>query len=281
VRIDLHTHSNRSDGTDTPSELVRNAARVGLDVVALTDHDTTVGWAEAQGTADEVGIRLVKGIEISTKLEHKSIHLLGYEMDPADGPLVAELDRILGGRDDRLPRIVAALNEVGIDITEPEVRARSGAAEASGRPHVADVLVDKGVVADRNEAFDAYLNPGRPGYVSRYAVPTDAAIRLVTAAGGVTVLAHPWSRGSHRVLTADRIAALAGAGLSGLEVDHPDHDPEQRRQLRGLAEELGLAVTGSSDYHGLGKSDAFALGVNTTAPEELEKLLSAPAAPRA
>jgi predicted metal-dependent phosphoesterase TrpH len=273
VRIDLHTHSNRSDGTDTPSELVRNAARVGLDVVALTDHDTTVGWDEAQATADEVGVRLVRGIEISTKLEHKSIHLLGYEMDPTDAALLAELERILGGRDDRLPRIVAALKEVGIDITEAEVRTRSGAAEASGRPHVADVLVDKGVVADRNEAFDAYLNPGRPGYVSRYAVPTDEAIRLVSAAGGATVLAHPWSRGSHRVLTAERIAELVDAGLDGLEVDHTDHDPHQRAQLRGLAEDLDLVVTGSSDYHGLGKSDAFALGVNTTAPDQLERLI--------
>lgn len=273
MRIDLHTHSDRSDGTDTPVELVRNAARVGLDVVALTDHDTTVGWADAQESADDVGIRLIRGIEISTKLEHKSIHLLGYEFDPRDTALLDELDRVLEGRDHRLPRIVSALDGIGIGITEAEVRERAGDAEATGRPHVADVLVDRGVVADRDEAFEKYLQPGRPGYVSRYAVPTDQAIRLIKAAGGVTVIAHPWSRGSDSVLTPTRIAQLVDAGLDGIEVDHNDHDAEMRARLRQIAHELGLVITGSSDYHGTGKSELFSLGCNTTAPEQLDRLL--------
>lgn len=273
MRIDLHTHSDRSDGTDTPTQLVENAARAGLDVVALTDHDSTVGWDDAQAAADRVGIRFVRGIEISTKLDGSSIHLLGYGFDPDDAPLLRELDRVLEGRDGRLPRIVEKLREHGIDITEPEVRERAGAARASGRPHVADVLVDKGVVVDRAEAFDRFLKPGRLAYVPRYAAPTHDAVRLVKAAGGTAVLAHPWSRGSDRVLTPGRIAELVDAGLDGLEVDHNDHTPAQRAALRAVAAEHDLVVTGSSDYHGAGKGPDFHLGANTTDPEQLARLL--------
>ena len=271
--IDLHTHSNRSDGTDTPTELVENAKKAGLDVVALTDHDTTVGWGEAHEAADRVGIRLVKGIEVSTAIDHRSVHLLGYDIDPRDVPLVEELRRVLDGRNGRVPKIVAAFARIGIDITEEEILAKSGDAGSTGRPHVADVLIDKGVVKDRSEAFDLYLQPGMPGYVGRYSVPTAEAVRLVKAAGGKAVLAHPWSRGSDKVLTPDRIAELVDAGLDGIEVDHPDHDEEQRESLRKIAASHDLIVTGSSDYHGSGKSDAFRLGANTTSPEELEKLL--------
>jgi predicted metal-dependent phosphoesterase TrpH len=273
VTIDLHTHSNRSDGTDTPTELVENAQAAGLDVVALTDHDTTVGWDEAQEAADRVGIRLVKGLEVSTATEHVSIHLLGYDVDPRDQPLVEELRRVLDGRNGRVPKIVAAFARIGIDITEEEILAKSGDAGSTGRPHVADVLIDKGVVKDRSEAFDQYLQPGMPGYVGRYSVPTADAIRLVKSAGGKAVLAHPWSRGSDKVLTPDRIAELVDAGLDGIEVDHPDHGEEQREGLRKIAASHDLVVTGSSDYHGTGKGPEFRLGANTTRPEELEKLL--------
>jgi 3',5'-nucleoside bisphosphate phosphatase len=273
VNIDLHTHSNRSDGTDTPTELVENAKKAGLDVVALTDHDTTVGWDEAQEAADRIGITLVKGIEVSTAIDHRSVHLLGYDIDPRDVPLLDELRRVLDGRNGRVPKIVAAFARIGIDITEEEILAKSGDAGSTGRPHVADVLIDKGVVKDRSEAFDLYLQPGMPGYVGRYSVPTEQAVRLVKAAGGKAVLAHPWSRGSDKVLTPDRIAELVDAGLDGIEADHPDHDEEQREGLRKIAATHDLIITGSSDYHGSGKSDAFRLGANTTDPEELEKLL--------
>jgi 3',5'-nucleoside bisphosphate phosphatase len=273
VRIDLHTHSNRSDGTDTPTELVENAKAAGLDVVALTDHDTTVGWDEAQEAADRIGIRLVKGIEVSTRIEHTSVHLLGYDFDPEDAPLLDELGRILDGRNGRVPKMVAALQRAGIDVTEDEIVAKAGNAEASGRPHVADVLVDKGVVSDRKEAFDTLLSPGKPGYVGRYAASTDAAVRLIKAAGGKAVLAHPWSRGSHAVLTAERIAELVELGLDGLEVDHADHTDEDRETLTKIAAAHDLVVTGSSDYHGTGKGPEFRLGANTTRPEELDKLL--------
>ena len=273
MRIDLHTHSNRSDGTDTPTELVENAKAAGLDVVALTDHDTTVGWDEAQEAADRVGIQLVKGLEVSTALSHQSIHLLGYEVDPRDAALLDELRRVLDGRNGRVPKIVAAFARIGIEITEEEILAKSGDAGSTGRPHVADVLIDKGVVKDRSQAFDQYLQPGMPGYVGRYSAPTAKAIRLVKEAGGKAVLAHPWSRGSDEVLTPDRIAELVDVGLDGIEVDHPDHDEAQREGLRKIAAAHDLIVTGSSDYHGSGKSDAFRLGANTTSPEELEKLL--------
>ena len=273
MRIDLHTHSNRSDGTDTPTELVEKAKEVGLDVVALTDHDTTVGWDEAQAAADRVGIRLVKGIEVSTELQHKSIHLLGYEHDPADAPLLAELTKVIEGRSGRVPKFVARFKAIGIDVTEEEILAKVGDADAVGRPHLADVLIDKGVVTTRDEAFRDYLSPGMPGYVGRYSIPTDAAIRLVKAAGGKAVLAHPWSRGSHQVLDTDRIAQLVEAGLDGIEVDHPDHDTDQRDELRKIAAVHDLVVTGSSDYHGTGKGPAFGLGANTTAPDQLERLL--------
>ncbi|MGH3458441.1 PHP domain-containing protein [Aeromicrobium sp.] len=273
MRIDLHTHSNRSDGTDTPTELVENAKAAGLDVVALTDHDTTVGWDEAEVAAERIGIRLVKGIEISSSIDHKSVHLLGYDFDPTDEPLLKELGKVLDGRNGRVPKIVAAFERIGIDITEEEIVAKSGGAEATGRPHVADVLIDKGVVADRGEAFDNYLSPGKPGYVGRYAAATEEAIRLIKSAGGKAVLAHPWSRGSDSVLTAERIAELVELGLDGLEVDHADHTDDDRESLLKIAGDLDLVVTGSSDYHGTGKGPEFGLGTSTTHPDQLERLL--------
>ena len=150
----------------------------------------------------------------------------------------------------------------------------AGPAEALGRPHVADALVALGVCADREDAFDRFLSPGRPGYVDRYAADLGEMLSLVTAAGGVSVVAHPWARMSRRVLTADTMGELAAAGLAGIEVDHPDHDIDTRRRLRAIAAGLELVVTGSSDHHGDGKGRAFELGSNTTAPEQLDRLIS-------
>ena len=273
MRIDLHTHSSASDGTDTPGDLVREAAAAGLDVVALTDHDAMSGWGEAQRTADEVGITLVPGIEISTRFHHRGVHLLGYLPDPTHPALVDELDRILEGRTARTPAIVAALREHGVDISEEDVRRESGGSVAAGRPHVADALVRSGVVADRTEAFATLLSPGQPGYVNRYASALEEMIALVAAAGGVSVVAHPWGRGSRSVLDADALAGLKALGLAGIEVDHQDHAPAARAELRAIARDLDLVVTGSSDHHGLGKVD-HDLGVNTTDPEQYERLMS-------
>jgi len=272
VRIDLHTHSNRSDGTDSPTELIENAKATGLDVVAITDHDCTEGWREASEAAERVGIELVKGIEISCLLAGKSIHLLGYEFDPDNGPLVEELKRVIDGRNSRLPATLERLRGLGIDIEAEDVRRWSGNAAAMGRPHVADALVELGVVANRDEAFDRYLMPGKPAYVDRYAADLYKAIGLVNGAGGVAVIAHPWSRGSHKVLTVKTFPELKEAGLAGIEVDHNDHDAATRVSLREIARELDLVPTGSSDYHGTGKID-FDLGCNTTPREQFERLL--------
>jgi predicted metal-dependent phosphoesterase TrpH len=276
VRIDLHTHSNRSDGTDTPAELVEKARACGLDVVALTDHDSTAGWDEAMAAGERVGIEVVGGIEISTMLEGVSIHLLGYGFDPEHPALLDELGRVLGGRDDRLPALLEQLDEHGMPLTVADVVAQSGAAAASGRPHVADAMVAAGYVRDRDEAFRDWLYDDGPVYVARYGTPLDHALDLVAAAGGVSVLAHPWARKGRRVLTPDVIAGLAERGLSGIEVDHLNHSPEVRDELRTLAHDLDLVVTGSSDYHGTGKGPEFHLGVQTTAPAEYERLLGDP-----
>ena len=273
MRIDLHTHSAASDGTDTPADLVRAAKAAGLDVVALTDHDAMSGWAEAAQAADEVGITLVPGLEISTKFRHRGVHLLAYLPDPTHPSLVAALDRILAGRTERTPAIVDALQRHGIEITEDDVRRESGGSVAAGRPHVADALVRLGVAPDRTRAFADLLDPGRPGYANRYAVPLEEMIPIITDAGGVSVIAHPWGRNGATVLDLDAFAHLRDLGLAGIEVDHQDHAPADRATLRAIAADLDLVVTGSSDHHGLGKVD-HDLGVNTTDPEQYERLVS-------
>lgn len=272
MRIDLHTHSSVSDGTDDPRTLVRKAAESGLDVVALTDHDTAEGWAGATAVAAEVGITLVLGMEISTRLGAAGVHLLAYLPDPTYAPLAAALDKILEGRNSRVPAICAKLGELGFEITAGDVRRRAAAAAATGRPHVADVMIAAGIVATRDEAFERFLNPGRPAHVNRYAVPLSEAIALVAASGGVGVIAHPWGRGRSGVLTEATLSDLRDQGLVGLEIDHQDHSPEARDALRAIARNLDLVVTGSSDHHGTGKID-HELGCNTTAPEEYERLL--------
>lgn len=271
MRIDLHTHSAVSDGTDPPDVLVRAAAAAGLDVVALTDHDTVAGWPSAARAADEVGIELVPGIEISTTLDGVGIHLLAYWFDPEHAALRQVLADIRVDRARRLERIVEALAAAGVPLTLDEVLAEAESAAAVGRPHVADALVRKGVVADRTEAFTTWLGEGRPGGVRKFAPDIDEVLALVDDAGGVSVLAHPWGRTSRRVLRPEVIARLSTVGLDGLEVDHEDHDPATRERLRTLAEELDLVVTGSSDHHGEGKVD-HPLGINTTAPEQLDRL---------
>ncbi len=272
VRIDLHTHSRASDGTQSPGELVRAASAAGLDVLALTDHDTAEGWDEAAATAAATGLALVPGMEISTRHAGRGVHLLAYLPDPTHPALVAELDRILEGRSSRLPVMLERLRELGIEIDDEDVHRVAGDAVAAGRPHVADALVELGVVADRSEAFRRYLSAGRPAYANRYAAPLERMLQIVDAAGGVSVIAHPWGRHGRQEPDEATIAALAEAGLAGLEVDHQDHDPAARERLRAIARNLDLVATGSSDHHGTGKVD-HELGCNTTAPEQLERLL--------
>jgi 3',5'-nucleoside bisphosphate phosphatase len=276
VRIDLHVHSTASDGTSSPAEVMRHAAEAGLDVVALTDHDSAAGWAEGAAAARREGIVMVPGVELSTKLRGAGVHVLGYLADLTYPPLAGELEQILAGRDGRLATMIAQLRRAGVDISETEVREQAYPSPAIGRPHIADVLVAKGVVADRSEAFRSWLSYGMPGYVVRYATPTAAMIELVTRSGGAAVIAHPWGRGSRRVLDPKAIGALMDAGLAGVEVDHQDHSPADRMRLRELAAGLGLIRTGSSDFHGSGKVD-HDLGCNLTGEGEYERLLDAAA----
>jgi predicted metal-dependent phosphoesterase TrpH len=247
------------------------AVEAGLDVVALTDHDTAQGWGEATEAAQRLGLDLVLGIEVSTRYVRAGVHLLAYLPDPEDPALAGALGRVLDGRNSRVPAILANLRAVGIEVTEEDVRRVASGTPATGRPHVADALVARGVVADRAEAFERYLNPGRPGYASRYAAELEDIVPMVVAAGGVPVVAHPWARSARPVLTEAAFADLQTLGMAGIEVDHQGHDAAARDELRSIARNLGLVVTGSSDYHGAGKVD-HDLGCNTTAPDELARI---------
>ena len=277
MRIDLHTHSRASDGTQTPTELVRAAKAAGLDVVALTDHDTSAGWDEATAAAYDVGITLVKGMEISARIvAGPGVHLLGYLPDPTYPPLVEGLRLVLDGRNDRVPRILDALREHEVDLSLDDVHAVAGEPAAIGRPHVADAMVRAGVVRDRDEAFADWLGWGGKAFVPRYAASVDDMLAAITGAGGVAVIAHPWGRVDHGpdggALGEATMARLKELGLAGIEVDHQDHRPQARAALRAIARNLDLVVTGSSDHHGDGKVD-HDLGCNTTAPDQLDRLL--------
>ncbi|GAA0981386.1 PHP domain-containing protein [Nocardioides aquaticus] len=277
MRIDLHTHSDVSDGTAPPASVVRVAATAGLDVVALTDHDTTLGWAEAEQAAREVGIDLVRGLEISCTHQGRGLHLLAYLPDPTHPGLRDLLARIGAGRSGRVPAMLAQLREAGVAIEQADLDREGSRTAATGRPHVADALVRLGVVASRDEAFRDWLDAGRPGFVDRWAASVTEMVQAVGEAGGVTVVAHPWGRGGRGALPEDEIAVLAAAGLAGIEVDHQDHDDTDRARLREVAADLDLVVTGSSDHHGTGKVD-HDLGCHTTDPEEYERLLARAAA---
>ncbi|MGV9526783.1 PHP domain-containing protein [Streptomyces cellulosae] len=264
MRIDLHTHSTASDGTDTPADLVRKAAAAGLDVVALTDHDTTRGHAEALAALPQ-GLTLVTGAELSCRLDGVSMHLLAYLFDPEEPALLAERELV---RDDRVPRakgMIAKLNELGVPVTWEQV-ARIAGDGSVGRPHVASALVELGVVDSVSDAFTPeWLADGGRAYVPKHETDPFEAVRLVKNAGGVAVFAHPAAVKRGRTVPDSAIAELARAGLDGVEVDHMDHDPGTRARLRGLAGELGLLVTGSSDYHGSRKT--CVLGEFSTDPE--------------
>ncbi|MFJ9375899.1 PHP domain-containing protein [Streptomyces sp. NPDC101455] len=264
MRIDLHTHSTASDGTDSPAELVRNAGAAGLDVVALTDHDTSRGYAEAIEALPS-GLTLVTGAEMSCRIDGVSMHLLAYLFDPEEPALLAERELV---RDDRVPRaraMVGRLQELGVPVTWEQV-ARIAGEGSVGRPHVATALVESGVVPTVNDAFTGeWLADGGRAHVAKHETDPFEAIRLVKAAGGVTVFAHPGASKRGHTVPEAAIAEMAAAGLDGIEVEHMDHDAETRVRLRGLAKELGLLATGSSDYHGSRKS--VQLGEYTTDPE--------------
>ncbi len=273
MRIDLHAHSTASDGTDRPTQLVHAAQAAGLDVVALTDHDTTSGWPEATAAAQVAGMTLVPGIEISCQRDGRSIHLLGYLLDPTRAGFATELDRIRAARATRLERSVEVLAAAGIPVTYAEVLAQVPPGATPGRPHIADALVASGVVGHRDEAFARWLHNDSPFYVRHYAPDPLQAVEMVRAAGGVAVLAHPFNGMLQRLVPAELVAELARDGLAGIEAHHEDHDESARRRAVALAGDLGLLVTGSSDYHGSGKTNR--LGQDTTDAAVLEQIARA------
>lgn len=278
MRIDLHTHSAASDGTMSPAALVQLAADSGLDVVALTDHDTTAGWAEA-AAAVPAGLTLIRGAELSSVWWPAdadeppiSLHLLAYLFDPAEPRLRAERERVRLGRVDRAQTMVGLMVADGHDMRWDDV-VEEAAGGPVGRPHVARAMVRRGLVSTMDEAFTVrWIGAGGRYRVAKPDTNVLAAIELVRGAGGVPVFAHPMAAKRGLLVPDGAYAVLAEAGLAGIEGDHVDHEPEARQKIRAIADELGLFVTGSSDFHGANKK--IAIGAETTDPEAYQRLLS-------
>ncbi len=275
--IDLHTHSNASDGTDSPAALIDKAIERGINILALTDHDTVAGWNEAitalSSHSQSSNLKLVLGSEISCQdKDGTSIHMLGLLFDENYQPLISELEKTRENRLTRMERIVARLNAAGIEITLDEVYAQKRGDATLGRPHLADALVAKGHVANRDEAFSTFLHNGSKFYINHYSPSPEEAIRLIKEAGGVAVIAHPLASRSGRRVNPEIFADLIAAGLDGIEIDHRDHQELERSALLRIALENDLVVTGSSDYHGTGKLNQLA--EFSTSPEQWERLES-------
>src|SRR6195952_5765216 len=269
--IDLHTHSSVSDGTETPAELIAAAVDAGLGTVALTDHDSTAGWNEAFAAAENTGLTVIPGMELSTNYGPASVHMLAYLFDPADPAILEETARIRDGRLHRAERIVERISK-DYGITWPDVLAQSVDGGTIGRPHIADALVANGDVENRSAAFETILH-WKSGYYEKYYAPSPlAGVRMIVEAGGVPVLAHPATHGRYRAMEESAIAELKDAGLFGLEIHHRDNTEDGKVRLYELARDFVLAVPGPSDSHGEGKPNRLA--ENTTEPAVLEKLLA-------
>lgn len=271
--IDLHAHTSHSDGTDTPAGLVDAAVAAGLDVVALTDHDVMTGWAEAGARAEEVGLTVVPGVEISCRHRGVSIHLLAYLPDPTHRGLLAELEASREARLGRMEAMVDRLARAGFPLTYADVVAQAEEGATLGRPHLADALVAAGVFPNRAVAFAEVLHDSSPYYVGHYAPDPVQAVRLVREAGGVAVMAHPFASARGRTVTDEVVVTMIGAGLAGLEAYHRDHDAAGTARAERLAAAHGLFVTGASDYHGSGKENV--LGEHTTEVDVLASILAA------
>ncbi|MFC0675754.1 PHP domain-containing protein [Brachybacterium hainanense] len=272
ARIDLHTHSTFSDGTSSVPELLREAREAGLDMIALTDHDTTAGWDDARAAARGSGVAVIPGIEVSAEHGSLSVHILALLVDPSPGTaLAAELRR---ARESRTRRARAMVDRIGRDhpVGWDDVLEQLAAADTTvGRPHIADALVARGVVADRSAAFAGLLAPSSPYYVPYYAPAPDTAVRAIVEAGGVAIAAHPASGMREGAVPVDLLERMTQAGLAAIEVEHREHDAVERERLRAYAQEHGLLITGGSDYHGAGKPNR--LGENLTSPAVLSALL--------
>lgn len=253
--------------------MVRRAAAVGLTAIALTDHDTVAGMAEA-AAALPLGLTLIPGMELSCRRDGHSVHLLAYLFDPGHDELAAQTQAIRDSRVQRAKAMVERLTDLGVPVTWEQVAAIAGEGGVIGRPHIARAMIDAGVVATVAEAFTTqWIGPGGPAYVAKYALDPAVAVALVRAAGGVCVLAHPLATTRGWLVPDELVAELAVAGLAGLEIAHPDHDHSQRAELRDLADRLGLVATGGSDDHGELTGDR--IGTEWTEPENLARLLGA------
>ena len=270
--IDLHTHTNCSDGTDSPRELVNKAIVQGLEVLGISDHDTTSGWKEATETL-RGSLKLALGSEISClTTDGISVHMLGLLFDPEHAEMQQVLEETRDGRLPRMRKMIEKMRAEGMDISMADVEQAMPEGATMGRPHLADALVAKKIVKSRDEAFVDLLHNESRFYVS-HAAPTPAeAIALIRRAGGVAVIAHPFASHRGQILKAEDFSNLVAAGLNGIEVDHRDQNPDERAMLRSIAKELDLVVTGSSDYHGTGKLNSLA--ENHTHREQWEKLES-------
>lgn len=267
---DLHLHSLRSDGTEPPAAVVQAAHRHGLRTIALTDHDTTAGWAEAAEATASLGMTLLPGMELSARHEWRTVHLLAYLFDPDHPRLRAEMERIREDRVGRAERIVRSISREH-DLTWDDVLAQTGVGATVGRPHIADALVARGLAADRAEAFAGILHPSQGHFTPHYAPDPFTAVSLVVAAGGVPILAHPSPSGRERMMAPAVLRELVARGLAGFEIGHRENTADGKRALRALAAELDLIVTGSSDYHGLGKPNLP--GEHTTADDMVARII--------
>ncbi|UYB35263.1 PHP domain-containing protein [Arthrobacter koreensis] len=270
MRIDLHTHSNVSDGTEAPGAVMASAAAAGLDAVALTDHDSTAGWGEAAEAARFLGLTFVPGMEVSCRTDNGiSVHVLSYLHDPAHPGLLAEIAKSRSARVSRAERMVERLAE-DYPISWADVQEQVAPGATIGRPHIADALVAAGVVPSRSAAFAGILTGRSRYFVAHYAPDPAHAVRLIRDAGGVPVFAHPEASARGRVVGEQTYLEMIDAGLAGLEIEHRDNPEDGRTYLRRLAAEHSLLVTGSSDYHGTGKPNL--LGENTTSAKVLERI---------
>jgi predicted metal-dependent phosphoesterase TrpH len=270
--IDLHTHTNCSDGTDSPRELVNKAIVQGLEVLGISDHDTTSGWKEATESLRGT-LKLALGAEISClTTDGVSVHMLGLLFDSEHQEMQQVLEETRDGRLPRMRKMIEKMRAEGMDISMEDVEQAMPAGATMGRPHLADALVAKKIVKSRDEAFVDLLHNESRFYVS-HAAPTPVdAIALIRRAGGVAVIAHPFASHRGQILKAEDFSELVAAGLNGIEVDHRDQNPDERGMLRTIARDLDLVITGSSDYHGTGKLNSLA--ENHTHREQWEKLES-------
>ena len=252
AEVDLHLHSRASDGTDSPGDVIEQAAALGLKAVALVDHDTLAGTEEARQAASRLRIRLIPGTELSVDWPLGRMHMLVYFLEPGPGPLQDRLAWLRDGRNRRNLLIVAKLRDLGYDITLEQVVAQARG-DSVGRPHIADALVDAGYVESRSEAFVELLRDGGSAYVERDRFEAREAIELARDSGAVPVIAHPYTIGLNREDYAATFEGLTRAGLGGIEAHHADHPPELRVHLASIASDLGIVATGGSDYHGTGR----------------------------